>query len=592
MPVASSASKRTTRLRPPPGKKQRQVRDTKPRPKTPTPSAPSAAADVVSHPMIVPHKDLKPSPTNPRKTFSESALNSLADSIRKVGIRQRILVRSESGFGLKGPYEIVAGERRWRAAKLAGLAMVPVDLAELTDEQVLAIQLVENDEREDLPASEQAAAYARLAGKGATAEKIHEITGRPLSVVRGLLRLGRLPREILLAVDEGKLQRTTAELICKIPSEEERARCAAFVLAGQRWAKPGDKSPKPRADAEVLTFRETKELISNCFQIELKGAPFDRLALDLVKSAGTCEACPKRAGNAAKEDPEYAGTRGDTCLDPACYKLKVEADNRRLIEDAKANGQRILPRSEIIEIFNSWSDDLSYNAPYVDLGAKCYDDTRGRNYRALLNGKVARDQIVIAQDLKGNVHELVSKSVAASILKKEHSIGNGVGRSVSVSSTSREDKERERKAKLRKKAAVMANTAVVAKTWDAMQDLKFSEPATKMLRAAIIGLLDQTWSGVAERIAKRRGHPDVAALDRAASEMDGPNLLALLAEVVSSRISLEYGSHWFTGTIDPADKEFWQTFGIDFNALVEQVKNEESASARTPELNGHAKATK
>lgn len=193
----------------------------------PPPAAPQPAglvAPPVFRPLAVALAALRPSPTNPRKTFDEAALASLAQSLRASGVAQALVVRPVGAPGGPAPrwsekneqfdyvahWEVVCGERRRRAAGLAGLREVPVRAALLTDEQVLTLQLVENDQREDVRPSERAAAYGALAAAGKRAEDISAATGLPLSAVRDLVRLGKLPPWMLAAVDAGEVAYTTA----------------------------------------------------------------------------------------------------------------------------------------------------------------------------------------------------------------------------------------------------------------------------------------------------------------------------------------------------------------------------------------------
>ena len=328
-----------------------------------TPASLPAAAPDTTRAGVLRIDQLRPSPTNPRKSFPAESLQALADSIRAVGVRQRLLVRPVAAEVHPAPrwddaartwrgvdhFEVVDGERRFRAAALAGLDAVPVDVCDLTDEEMLLVQLVSNDQREDVRPSEQAAAYKRLADAGRTAEQIAADTGKPVGFVRGLLRLGRLPAWALAAVDAGTLPRATAELAARVPGEEGRARCAAMVLRGgiDSEADPATESFTDNAGHPwtILSYRDTRDLIRNHFTKELKGSPFSLKVLYAeAETLGTghdryiqsCDECPKRAGN----DPEAVaeGTRADVCLDPDCYREKVAAYRAQEVARAAAKG--------------------------------------------------------------------------------------------------------------------------------------------------------------------------------------------------------------------------------------------------------------
>lgn len=145
---------------------------------------------------------LKPNPNQPRTRFDETALEELAESIRVNGVLQPLLVRPRSG----GIYEIVAGERRYRAALRAGLTRVPAVIRNLSDDDTLALALIENLIREDIGPLEAARAYRRLMEEfGWTQEEMGRRVGKSRPVIANTLRLLELPDEIQSGLDEGKL---------------------------------------------------------------------------------------------------------------------------------------------------------------------------------------------------------------------------------------------------------------------------------------------------------------------------------------------------------------------------------------------------
>ncbi|MEZ0154017.1 MAG: ParB/RepB/Spo0J family partition protein [Candidatus Reddybacter sp.] len=138
----------------------------------------------------------------PRKDMNPAALDELAESIRRQGIMQPIMVRPLA----KDSYEIVAGERRWRAAQLAGLAAVPVIIKVVSDEDAIALALIENIQREDLNAMEEALALTRLQQEfGYTQTEVAEAVGKPRSTVANLMRLTALESEVALLLERGDI---------------------------------------------------------------------------------------------------------------------------------------------------------------------------------------------------------------------------------------------------------------------------------------------------------------------------------------------------------------------------------------------------
>jgi ParB/RepB/Spo0J family partition protein len=333
--------------------------------------APEADPTATWRQALAPVAGLKPSPTNPRTTFDPAELAELTENVRRYGVLQPLLVRPVPIPGHPAPrfdgprwdgklvgleLEVVAGERRRRAALAAGLAEVPVVVRLLTDAEVLAIQLTEIDQSVGITVSERVRAYGRLADAGKNAEEIAATVERPVKFVRGLLRMARLPAWALAAVDRGILPRGTAELVARVPGEEGRKRAAGCVMLGvadpkelagewndtrDGWEEACEGIALGGPPVGVLSSRDAEALIRTHFTRELKTAPFSRKSLDLLPDAGSCDACPKRAGN----DPEATaeGTRADTCLDPDCYRRKVEAhDEAELLKGTK-NGAQSAP---------------------------------------------------------------------------------------------------------------------------------------------------------------------------------------------------------------------------------------------------------
>jgi ParB family chromosome partitioning protein len=160
---------------------------------------------------LVPIAELHPSGLNPRKSFGETELAELADSIRAKGLVQPILCRPDRQ---RGGYEIVAGERRWRAAQRAYLHTVPVIVRDLSDQETLELAIIENVQRADLNPIEEAFGYSELIEKHAyTQEQLSEVVGKSRSHVSNTLRLLKLPGDVQALVREGKLSAGAARAI-------------------------------------------------------------------------------------------------------------------------------------------------------------------------------------------------------------------------------------------------------------------------------------------------------------------------------------------------------------------------------------------
>jgi ParB family chromosome partitioning protein len=172
---------------------------------------PSAAAEVAL-------SELEPNPYQPRLTIDPEKLAELAASIRASGIVQPILVRRRGER-----YQIIAGERRWRAAEAAGLASVPVSVREVKDEQLLELALVENVQREELSPLEEAQAFQRLQGElGLSQEEIARRVGRDRTTVANTVRLLKLPRELRELLAQGKLDAGHARALLALERAEDQ----------------------------------------------------------------------------------------------------------------------------------------------------------------------------------------------------------------------------------------------------------------------------------------------------------------------------------------------------------------------------------
>ena len=148
--------------------------------------------------------DLEPSPFQPRHVFNQDAINDLVESIRTKGVLQPLIVRLKNGFSDK--YEIVGGERRWRASQMAGLTEVPVIIKDLSDKEALEVALIENLQRQDLNALEEAEGYRRLMDEFSnTQEELAQAVGKSRSHVANTMRLLGLPEKVKSFLEEGKL---------------------------------------------------------------------------------------------------------------------------------------------------------------------------------------------------------------------------------------------------------------------------------------------------------------------------------------------------------------------------------------------------
>src|SRR5438067_7334287 len=177
----------------------------------------------VRHQRRVPIEYLKPNPRNPRRNYSDAELDELAASIRERGVIQPVVVRAMRGASES--YEIIAGERRWRAAQRAGLHEIPIVALEASDSEALELAIIENVQRADLNPLEEAAGYQMLASEYAhTHEDIARIVGKSRTHVTNTLRLLKLPEPVKAYIHAGKITAGAARMLIAASDPEEMAR--------------------------------------------------------------------------------------------------------------------------------------------------------------------------------------------------------------------------------------------------------------------------------------------------------------------------------------------------------------------------------
>ena len=367
----------------------------------------------------IPLAAIRPSPTNPRKNFDPIALAELTRSIGEMGVQVPLLLREISpyfvepegtGFVLKerqgeevvrvsfhgdedaahsmamselkkynGPniYEIVAGERRFRAAKEAGLDEVHAQIKELSDREVLDIQLVENLQRQDLHPVEEAEGYRVLLASGATPEDVAKKAGKDLAYVKKRIALLQLEVDAKQLFADGYLTLGHALLLARLTPKDQIG-ALVFLLGIAQWEIKRDRPAETlitervkrhaqNQKSEVLRGRrlvdktetELQEWIRSSVLLQLKGVPWDLGDGDLLPIAGPCTTCPKRTGANAALFLDLT-TSEDTCTDPACFGDKQKAFADRKLAMAKESGSPLLKLS-------SKQSNAKLEAPVIEM---------------------------------------------------------------------------------------------------------------------------------------------------------------------------------------------------------------------------------
>lgn len=258
------------------------------------------------------------SKTNPRKHFDEKQQAELVLSIREKGIVVPVLVRP-----LGEKYEVVAGERRYRSAKELKLESVPCIVRELTDEQALEIQVIENLQRADVHPLDEAEGFAQLIAKGNhTAETIAGKVGKSKTWVEQTLKLNALIPELKKAFWTEKINRTVAVYVCRYSTDVQ--------LEVFKQDVRGDNTP---------SLRNVKATIEQ-EQRSLSTGPWKKDDANLVPAAGACNTCSKRTGASPSLFPELK--KNDVCLDTDCFMKKLAAHAQRSVDRLEESGEKVI----------------------------------------------------------------------------------------------------------------------------------------------------------------------------------------------------------------------------------------------------------
>ena len=267
---------------------------------------------------VLPIDRIVPNPRQPRREFPEDDLSELAESIRSRGILQPLIVRRDPDDA--GRYQIVAGERRWRAAQRAQLHDVPVIVRDLSDVEVLEVAIIENIQRADLNAVEEAAGYRQLLERfGHTQEQLAEALGKSRSHIANSIRLLKLPEEVQVLVRDGKLSAGHARAL--VTAEDPAA-------LARRVAK------------RALSVRETEQLVRKAAQTEAN-----------IFGDGGRKSGKRRSRGSAEKDPDTRALEADLS---AMLGVKVTIDH-----DAGQDGGKLILEYDTLERLDELCNRLS-----------------------------------------------------------------------------------------------------------------------------------------------------------------------------------------------------------------------------------------
>jgi ParB/RepB/Spo0J family partition protein len=563
------------------------------------------------------------SPHNHRKTFN--GLDELAASLRSKGMINPVTIRPTYETDLRKPaYELVAGERRWRAAKIAKLETIPAIVRDLSDLEVLEIQLIENVQREDVHPLEEADGYEELVSKhGFDVDLIAARTGKSRATIYARLKLCSLaayPRRSFL---EGRLSASIALLIARIPDEELQDRATKDVLGetdfddvaeddsllGNALEKDLDNPQSPlcqdrrsiaiedeaaerREDTKMLapaereripmSVREAQIHLRRRYMLRLELATFDLATPYLVPTAGACTTCEFRTGN--QRDLFTDVDSADVCTKPSCFEAKTREAWTIKAETAEAAGVQVVTAAESDRVFTMGAK-VRDSSPYVDPTSPVpYDlltadqklKRRPPTWGDLLGKKLAAAvPTVLVQDASGAGHELLDKRKIVEVLREAGKIDKPLKpetKSSGPSSTRDPFKDQASKDQKKLEQQTRAGRAALAEAWTESGKLDLKDPAWwKWVATALVATSGGDLHGTEESVN--------VLLERVSSL--GGYARIITAVLLSEQAELPLSG---TGYHDPAkDKVLMaglDVLGVDYEAHLERIKASDKEAAK------------
>jgi ParB/RepB/Spo0J family partition protein len=449
---------------------------------------------------------IDPSPLNPRTHFS--GLEELAESL-KVGQIDAIIVRAHPQK--PGRFELANGERRWRAAGIAGKTTLEAKVRELSDSQMLDIMLGSGADGnvEKLNPLEEATGYARAREvMGLSLRGVADHFHRSLFYVQQRVALLGLPADAKAMLVDGRLQINTAWLIARIPDPVKRAEHAPSIL----------KSP-----LGVMSYKDAKGYIERNVCRSLDDAPFSRDDKNLVPDAGACTGC---SFNTANDRETYGDTSTNRCMSPACFENKVGAARARVLAQEEKAGKKPLAPEVNAQVFPSDAQGLAWNSGHVEFSKRPPEDllkgdvtpTKAPTWRELCGDRVT---VHVGIDQAGRAVDVVKLDEAlAAVLPEEvaifrdevvrkHSLAKSAPSTKAERSTSQLEKESTEQ-KLREKAERAAKLRQKkARAW--LDDLVLALEARAAAKKPAWGSYVY-WSLMFERMLASIGDEDVVFL--------------------------------------------------------------------------------
>ena len=347
---------------------------------------PNTATEYRNLPLTV----LIPSKTNPRRIIEDDSLRELAESISVHGVLEPLIVRPVT----ERDFEVVVGGRRFAASKKAGKDDAPCSIRNLTDAQVLEIQLVENLQRRDVHPMEEAHGFhalLKLEEPKYTIEQIGAKVGKAPAYVASRARLTELIPAVVEAFYAEEIGVGHALLLAKLqPAQQEAALASCFR---EDWGGGAGKAKRI-----VLPIRHLQYWIEHNVLLLIKQAPFDKRNAQLLPAAGSCVDCPKRTGHNKLLFSDVSGN-ADACTDPVCYAAKLEAYVQK----------QIAAKPEIVQISTAYGKTQD-GSKYVEIRADKPDTPAKAKQPEFKTCKFIAEAIVSEGIDKGEVRRVCAEA--------------------------------------------------------------------------------------------------------------------------------------------------------------------------------------
>jgi ParB/RepB/Spo0J family partition protein len=486
--------------------------------------------------VLLPVGQLHKSPSQPRRRGDATPEDDFVASIRQKGVVSPIIVRVRKAGG----WEIVYGHRRHAGSVLAKRDTIPGIVRDLTDDEVFELQLIENVHRQDMHPLDEADGFKRLRDRnGRSVQQIADSIGRSSTYVAQRLKLADLGKEGRAALDKDDISLGVAVLLARVP-----AALQADALGQLRF--------------HSHDTREAKRDLEETFLLRLDHAPFDVESTTLVVAAGACTACPKRTGQQRELFPDVK--RADLCIDPVCYRAKVDALWQIRKKEATAGGQAVLEGRAARKAIDE------YNGPFMKLDAEQYIAGKYQTLRPLFGENLP--PVTLARDEKtGAIVELVKRADAAKVTKRRPEPADS-------DSYRAQARRQQQKDQLRSAAVGTA----IGQAIDAIGKLG-SAGLVRLLTRALVA---RTWDDSEKKVMSRRGVTKVKGQGTRGTLEAYLRTLTKPSDVAG--LGLELALWTFAPTRwGSTEKEWGETMkvtGVNFAAIERKLKDEAAAKKK------------